>query len=85
MNRATRPASSAGAPPYGHPQLHHQYPPSQQYWPQRHEDGLAHLAEPARVAMPQQAVGTFKRCHCKKNKCLKLYCICFAAGARRRL
>ena len=21
-----------------------------------------------------------KRCNCKKNKCLKLYCVCFSAG-----
>lgn len=23
---------------------------------------------------------TSKHCHCKKSKCLKLYCDCFAAG-----
>jgi hypothetical protein len=22
----------------------------------------------------------YKRCNCKKAKCLKLYCVCFAAG-----
>lgn len=23
----------------------------------------------------------YKRCNCKKAKCLKLYCVCFSAGA----
>jgi hypothetical protein len=28
-----------------------------------------------------QAYAVYKRCNCKKAKCLKLYCVCFAAGA----
>lgn len=31
------------------------------------------------MAAAQNAV-VYKRCNCKKAKCLKLYCVCFAAG-----
>lgn len=32
-------------------------------------------------AMLLAALGNAKRCNCKKARCLKLYCVCFAAGA----
>lgn len=32
------------------------------------------------AASQQQNALQYKRCNCKKAKCLKLYCVCFAAG-----
>jgi hypothetical protein len=45
------------------------------------------LAQIQAAPMPLQAFmqgpQAAKRCACKKARCLKLYCVCFAAGARR--
>lgn len=43
----------------------------------------ASLAEYHGMLSQQQnaAALQYKRCNCKKAKCLKLYCVCFAAGA----
>lgn len=47
------------------------------------------LAQMQPIALPLQMgyaaaqAGQQKRCACKKARCLKLYCVCFAAGAGR--
>lgn len=41
----------------------------------------ASTAETYQYMPPTSAVlQQYKRCNCKKAKCLKLYCVCFAAG-----
>lgn len=54
---------------------------------QQYGQQLAHMQS---VAMPiplpyiQGAPQQSKRCACKKARCLKLYCVCFAAGVCNR-
>jgi hypothetical protein len=40
----------------------------------------ASVAEQYQLLAATQNVLQYKRCNCKKAKCLKLYCVCFAAG-----
>lgn len=40
----------------------------------------ASVAEQYQLLAATQNVMQYKRCNCKKAKCLKLYCVCFAAG-----